>query len=151
MKPIERQKLCPNCDGRISYDTVQCPYCFVLIQSDTSTNKILNPSFSSNPLYTPSSLKSMPTDSVDQKISKPLYNPEKEPDLEKNETSNEEGGFVPILLITVGGNLLTLGVLQFLFSDHGKIYLEIEGSYWFIMILTSLPLFYFGLRNLSNK
>jgi hypothetical protein len=70
--------------------------------------------------------------------------------IEKTEVS-ETKSFWPLLSLVVGGNLLTLGILQFFFSDHGIVRLEINGSYWFLMLLAALPLFYFGLKSSSEE
>lgn len=66
-------------------------------------------------------------------------------------SSNETVPFLSILMLTLGCNLLTLGVLQFFFSDHGVLRLEMNASYWFLMVLVAGPLIYFGLKSLSNK
>ena len=66
-------------------------------------------------------------------------------------TDSEEIPFWSILMLTLGSNLLTLGILQFFFSDRGVLRLEMETSYWFLMVLVSVPLIYFGLKNLSSK
>lgn len=153
MKPVDRQKLCPNCDGRISYEAVQCPYCFIVLQADGSANKPFNAATTQDtlsPIYQPNYMsKSIPSESLDH-LTKPLYPHERDPTLEKNKIT-DEGGFAPVLLMTVAGNLFTLGLLQFLFSEQGVIQLEINGNYWFLMVLVSLPLFYLGFRQLSKN
>ncbi len=58
MKPADRQKICPNCDGRVAYDATQCTYCFSALQVDHSAPKIFTPPTTSQdtlskPLYTP--------------------------------------------------------------------------------------------------
>ena len=147
MKPVDRQKICPNCDGRIAYDATQCTYCFTALQVDSSSPKL----FTSSPdnlsaLYTPP-YSTRPVESTEPKISKtaPIY-----AEKENVEETPDSKSFLPILLLTLGGNLLTLSILQFFFSDHGTVRLEINGSYWFLMLLASLPLFYFGLKNSSK-
>ena len=39
MKPVERQKICPNCDGRIPQESTQCPFCFAQLQDNSSNAK----------------------------------------------------------------------------------------------------------------
>jgi hypothetical protein len=58
----------------------------------------------------------------------------------------EKNGFWPILFLSIGTNLLTLGLLQLFFSDHGFLRLEWDSSYWFIYCLAALPLFFFGFK-----
>ncbi|HEY5234696.1 MAG TPA: hypothetical protein VIJ14_00850, partial [Rhabdochlamydiaceae bacterium] len=70
--------------------------------------------------------------------------------IDRTEVS-ETKSFWPILSLILAGNLLTLGILQFFFSDRGIVRLEINGSYWFLMLLASLPLFYFGFRSSAEE
>ncbi len=151
MKPVDRQKICPNCDGRVSYDATQCTYCFAALQVDNSAPKLFSPSPSQDnlsALYTPP----YSTQPAEPKITPKSFYTEKDGGamIDKTEAS-ESKSFLPILLLTLGGNLLTLSILQFFFSDHGIVRLEINGSYWFLMLLASLPLFYFGLKGSSES
>ena len=57
----------------------------------------------------------------------------------------------PLLLLALGANLLTLGLLLFFFSDNGTLTLEWNASKWFIYCLTSLPLVYFGLKTIRRS
>lgn len=140
MKPVDRQKMCPNCDGRVAYDATQCPYCFATLKVENSPLSSHKESFSA--LYTPPS----------QQSSKPL---EAAASLYSEKSTPEEAtstqSFWPIAALVFGGNLLTLSILQFFFSDQGVVRLEMNGSYWFLMLLVSLPLFYLGWKNLSKS
>lgn len=139
MKPADRLKMCPNCDGRIPLDATQCPYCFSHQQSDTSAPKNFTPS--SDPL---SALYPPPySTQVNETPTKTTPIPEA-----------AETGSIPfwsIFMLALGSNLLTLGILQFFFSDHGTLRLEMNASYWFLMVLVGAPLIYVGLKNLSQK
>jgi len=133
MKPVDRQKMCANCDGRIPYEATQCPYCFTTLPGDSASSKIFTSSQENlTSLYNP------PYQS--EKTATPK---ETAVVMEKTE---ETKSFWPILLLTLAGNLFTLGILQFFFSDHGTVRLEVNGSYWFLLILASVPMFYFGLK-----
>ena len=57
-----------------------------------------------------------------------------------------KNSFWPILLLSIGTNLLTLGLLQLFFSDNGFLRLEWDSSYWFVYCLAALPLFFFGFK-----
>lgn len=136
MKSADRQKICPNCDGKVAYDVTQCPYCFATLRAENSPSpKSAPPQDSFSALYTPLHPTSKPAEA--------LYS-------DKDQETSDTQSFWPLLALTIGGNLLTLSVLQFFFSDHGVVRLEINGSYWFLMLLVSLPLFYLGWKNLSK-
>ncbi|MFN3135769.1 MAG: hypothetical protein ACK44H_09410 [Candidatus Kryptonium sp.] len=149
MKPVERQKMCPNCDGRIPYDATQCPYCFTVQQMDSNSSKSSSQT-SSDPLsalYPPPYPRSI--ESFDSKTSvKTTALPES---TDQAITDSDSIPFWSILMLTLGSNLLTLGILQFFFSDHGVLLLEMNASYWFLMVLVAIPLIFFGLKNLSPK
>lgn len=73
--------------------------------------------------------------------------------VDSSEDHQIEGGrssFWPILLLSIGGNLLTLGLLQLFFSDGGFLRLEWDSSYWFAYCLAALPLFFFGFKKVNS-
>jgi len=157
MKPVDRQKICPNCDGRVSYDATQCTYCFATLQVDHSAPKLFTPPSPSQDalsgLYTPpySSPPHSSKTAPEPAKATPIY-AEKDGSAVIDRTQPSEAkSFWPLLFLVLGGNLLTLSTLQFFFSDHGIVRLEINGSYWFLMLLASLPLFYLGLKGSSQK
>jgi hypothetical protein len=158
MKPVDRQKICPNCDGRVDYDATQCTYCFATLQVDNSAPKLFTPPIPQTSHDTLASLYTPPYSSKPSSESAPKTTPiyaEKDGSamiagIDKTEAS-ETKSFWPLLALVLAGNLLTLGILQFFFSDRGTVRLEINGSYWFLMLLASLPLFYFGFRNSSQE
>lgn len=150
MKPADRQKMCPNCDGRVAYDATQCPYCFATLQVEGAAqgapfkHQTLQDSLTN--LYTPP-YGARPAEPAEEKksLTKTSEPTAAVATVEKEDVSDNKN-FWPILLLSLGGNLFTLGVLQFFFSDQGVVKLEVNGGYWFLFILLSLPLFYFGFK-----
>ncbi|MGR3973947.1 MAG: hypothetical protein QRY72_05225 [Candidatus Rhabdochlamydia sp.] len=147
MKPIERQKMCPNCDGRIPYETHQCPYCFAHLQLELNEAKSETKS-PPTPLDPLSALYNPPY------LSKPLPSPSQgEPQVKdtQEETLTTSLAFSSIVMLVLGSNLLTVGLLQFFFSEGGILHLEVNASYWFLMVILSIPLLYFGLKDSSKS
>jgi hypothetical protein len=140
MKQPERQKMCPNCDGRIPQESTQCPYCFAQLQMDAPPSKTGSVTDPLSALYPPP-YTSTPETKIAAKVVSSLDEP----------ISSEPVPFWSILMLALGSNLLTLGILQFFFSDHGVLRLEMNASYWFLMVIIAAPLVYFGLKNLSSK
>ena len=62
-----------------------------------------------------------------------------------------EVGLWPLLFLSVGMHLLTLGLILFFFSDQGKLTLEWNSYYWFVYCLLSTPLLMFGWKLLQNN
>jgi hypothetical protein len=153
MKQADRQKMCTNCDGRVAYDATQCPYCFTTLQAEAPVQGNL---FKSPPSQ--ESLTSLFTPPYSARETEPeekkSFKKAPEPTLSKipveKEATSESKSFWPILLLTLGGNLFTLGVLQFFFSEQGVVQLDINASYWFLFIVLALPLFYFGYKQLGQ-
>lgn len=62
---------------------------------------------------------------------------------------DEKTSFWPILWLSLGANLLLLGLLQLFFSDNGVLQLEWNSHHWFIYCLLSLPLLFFGYKKVQ--
>lgn len=65
-------------------------------------------------------------------------------------TSEHKSSFFPILLLSIGSNLMVLGLLQLLFSDEGILRLEWKSHYWFLYCLGALPLLFLGLKRATT-
>lgn len=171
MHPKDRQKMCSSCDGRIPLDADVCPYCAAeqrtaapVSSAKEMHHQSLQDSLTS--LYSPPYAAKSSNHSSEKKD---FYKPEplKEPMAEKRfnnasaslgvptismdsteEQHLDEGksSFWPIFLLSIGANLLTVGLLQLFFSDNGFLRLEWDSSYWFVYCLAALPLFFFGLK-----
>ncbi len=179
MKPADKQKMCSNCDGRIPYDAQTCPYCAAEQADVEESNSFQAPLFKNQTLqeslaslYTPPYGGRGPAAPEAEEKPAPKKKKEafKEVSQEKKSYTQpasfggtsipmntmeeeEETGkspLMPILALSVGANLLTLGLLQLLFSDGGFLRLEWNASYWFIYTLLSLPLFYFGYKKATK-
>jgi hypothetical protein len=146
MKPTDRQKMCPNCDGRVPYDATQCPYCSTALapgggsSADQFKNQAVQDSLYSPPYAAPRA----PIFQAEEK-----RNVEAAPapaEVRTQESAPSDSIFWPVLLFTLGGNLLTLGILQFFFSENGTVSLEVGAGYWFLLVLMALPLLYFGFK-----
>lgn len=143
MKPTERQKMCPNCDGQVAVEASQCPFCFATLKVDSATKgQSLQESLASyyNPPKTPSA----------EMETKPSTTKTSENTPAAAMEAHDTKAFWPILMLTVGGNLFTLGILQFFFSENGVVRLEISSSFWFLYLLIAIPLFYLGVRRANR-
>lgn len=158
MKAIDRQKACPNCSGKIPLDVGQCPYCFaqVPVESGKEASSKSSPFQESSkyaPPYQPkSSLTSNFLVNEEKKFFGESGSHGEEAVLDKQilkEASNKS--FWPILLLSLGGNLLVLGILQFFFAEQGVVKLEMNAGYWFLFLVVSIPLLYFGLKKLKEE
>lgn len=175
MKTSEKQKMCPNCEGRIALEAEVCPFCAQeqIVQKENNAfqaplfqNQSLQDSLTS--LYTPPYSGKRPLFSQDLKKETPTF---KENAMYKNvtdekfqdpmkaisaaaandiETQEEESSLWSTVLMVAASNFLVLGLLQLFFSENGLLKLEWDGSYWFIYCLLALPLFYLGIKKMKK-
>jgi len=173
MKPIDRQKMCSHCEGRIAVEADSCPYCGMPLigESETTVTSVSQSGLSSQEslasLYPPpysNSNRNFSQMKIDNKDSQSKFkapqalaeNPfAKMPlagsnALEKQE-EQEKSGFMPLLLILLGANLLTLGLMQAMFSDNGFLRLEWSSKYWFYYCLLALPLISLGMKKIKSS
>ncbi|MBS3902773.1 MAG: hypothetical protein KGZ30_00115 [Anaplasmataceae bacterium] len=163
MKSVDRQKMCSNCDGRVPFETVVCPYCSADLSKASevdapkgdplSRHQAIQDSLTS--LYTPPY--------KGKKTEAPKISP-KEPRivapahhggtaiapgaLPRDEEEEKVGKNVllSIVALSLGSVLFILGLLQIFFSSEGMLRLEWSTKHWFIYTLAALPMLYFGYR-----
>jgi hypothetical protein len=171
MKVNDRQKMCTTCDGRIPLDANLCPYCAA--EQGTSgqvylQHKSIQESLTS--LYPPPYRAKNTQSAKDESFPAPTHSHYQEPMSEKKfqhasvaassnihldtaedqQVNEEKSSFWPLLLLSVGANLLVLGLLQFFFSDNGILTLQWDSGYWFIYCLAAFPLFYVGFKKIHS-
>lgn len=161
MHPKERHKICGSCDGRIPIDAQLCPYCTADQSFSSGSNSSLSNHHRSlqqslsapyTPPYQAKQPGSVPPKESfqDKKFVQPpsLLNPTSIPVPPNEEVENQvaKNVFWPVLLLSIGANLLILGLLQLFFSDQGILRLEWESRYWFIYCLIALPFVFLGLK-----
>ncbi len=163
MKSMEKQKLCPNCEGRIPIEMEICPYCAYEL-----TNSVTKPQ---SPLFQKQSLEESlaslykppyqgrttaqetmekPKSLTSKGVEASLYGSSPAGEEEEAQATPKKSSLWPTLLLLVGTNLLLLGILQLLFGENGVVHLQWETGNWFFYCLASIPLFYFGWKKLQE-
>jgi len=170
MLPNDRQKMCSSCDGRVPIEASICPYCAAEQSSPAPAHAQQHHSFSQS-LYPPpyaqkgsphlgdgmhnaTSFKSQPQEPMHEKRFQPsaalgVPNINVEGAVEQ-QVVEEKSSFWPLLLMSIGANLLVLGLLQLFFSENGTLTLEWNSHFWFLYCLGAAPLFYLGFKKASN-
>src|ERR1700722_12469263 len=144
MNSKDRQKMCTSCDGRIPYDADACPYC-ASTQKSTAAPPVNQVKENHHQSLQDSltSLYSPPYSGKKETLNTHKFESPKEPMAEKRfnnsglgiptipvqaadeqQASDDRTSFWPILLLSIGANLLTLGLIQLFFSDNGFLRLE---------------------------
>lgn len=147
MSAIPKKKLCWNCEGNISRETDNCPYCGVYLlvsqEEDIADH---------TPPYT--------SFSGVEEIPSPFYQREEEVNdgTKKEEPQNGDSFLVkksalfhhlkqdvfPILFLMMGSLFFLFGVVLYLFSENGTLTLQWKGEDSLYFLLSALPLLGFG-------
>ncbi len=150
MSAIPKKKLCWNCEGNVSREVDNCPYCGVYIHSNEHEEENYW-----NPAYTPAEKT--------EEVHSPLYQAE-ESELDTIfqidapthsldratlfKTIRED--LLPILLLMSGSVFFLFGLILFLFAREGSLTLQWKGSDWIFFALLSLPCMFIGWRMVSQ-
>lgn len=152
-------KMCWNCDGHVDAEARYCSYC----GSDLYQNKECEENITSQKKL--SSLYKPPYNPTQTALGVPSFEEDRvslyeenddfqyEEEKSKVQKTNTDTGIWPILFLSLGVNLMTLGLLLFFFSDGHKLTLQWNSHYWFIYCILSTPLLAFGwkLLRMSNS
>lgn len=154
MSAVPKKKLCWNCEGNISKEIDNCPYCGVYLHAtELEENSSWNPSYSF---------------SKTEEIPSPLYQIQQE---QQDDEENKKGtssvdqetsfkGFYlitqlkrdlfPLLFLMMGSVFFLFGVVLLLFSENGTLTLRWQGNDGLYFLFFAFPLILFGWKFLQN-
>lgn len=151
MSAVPKKKLCWNCEGNVSREIDNCPYCGVYLQiiGDEEDTTSWNPSYHLS-------------DSKQEEIPTPHYQLQPTIESEETEPKSQQGvsyanswsllfsqeillkmkeDVLPLLLLMAGSLFFLFGVILFLFADQeGSLTLQWKGSHWIYFLGLSIPL-----------
>lgn len=150
-------KMCWNCDGHVNMDAHFCSYCGSDLyrlkeeeekkQSQKKLSSLYQPPY--NPTQGPLGVPGFEDHtgfSYDTELGDEEVSFEEEEKVEKPKT---DMGVWPLLFLSLGMNLMTLGLLLFFFSNGSYLTLEWNSHYWFIYCILSTPFLMFGWKLLK--
>lgn len=155
--------MCSHCEGRIPYEVDNCPYCGVDQAKGSGFSPVkqvhhqslqdsltapYSPQHAPRPLQAaaPAMQFTKPVSPVDKKSLPQAPVSQAQALVAEEVATHEKRAFFPILFLSLAGNLLTIGLLQLLFSEGGSLRLEWDASYWFLYCLAAIPLLFFGMK-----
>ena len=59
--------------------------------------------------------------------------------------------FLPVLLFSLGANIILLGLYLLLFSTNGEIFVRWNAQLWYVYLIIGVPLIAFGYKMLSKS
>lgn len=145
-------KLCIFCHAQVAMELKVCPFCRASFDKMYSgeeksepivKKKILSPNESITSLYPPPYQPKM------EKIEEEIESKQEEVIVKKS-SSNKLSLYWPILLFSIGMQLLVLGFFLLLFSKEGSLFLRWNSHFWYLYIILSLPMLGMGYKLFSN-
>jgi len=148
MKTKKRQKLCYNCDGEIDIDVIVCPFCAADLREEKPEQR-----YGSYITHVDSSYRNPHRRSQTEEEANPEeFVEEEDPTFfEEEEEETRKSAVLPTVLFTLGVQLCVLSLLMLLFSHNGVVLLKWNARYWFLYMLVSAPLVFFGYRSLQRR
>jgi hypothetical protein len=127
--------MCWQCEGNVCFEEDNCPYCGVYLHPEGAETSNDNHGFT--PPY---------------KISL-TEGPEQEPSTPIVEEQQQEGSILdflkPLLTLLLGSTLSIFAIILYLFNHNGVFTLQWNADIWYLYILVSLPLLWYGWRSLQ--
>ncbi|ADI37479.1 putative uncharacterized protein [Waddlia chondrophila 2032/99] len=147
MSTKQKKKLCWNCEGRVSFEEENCPYCSVYlgpaIEKDGKQNvlappyQIIEEEEDLDALESPYQIEG---DSAAEEV----------PELD--EAKNDMRQVVlPLGMLSAGSLFFLFGLMLLIFSDHGTLTLSWSADYWYLYVLLALPALFFGWVSLGRS
>lgn len=157
MSAVPKKKLCWNCEGNVSRQIDNCPYCGVYLHAEElEENSDWNPSYrpSSKTEEIPSPIYQIQQEQEDSAETESNERIEESPvDIKKEESevfawsqlsTQLKKDVYPILFLMMGSIFFLFGVVLLLFSQNGVLTLQWQGSHALYFLAASLPLVGFG-------
>jgi hypothetical protein len=145
-KSATKKKLCWNCEGNVSQQQENCPFCGVYLSplNESAKDSLFAPPY-----------KMAETHSENGEIPEAPYadkeanqQPQINSDEAISESKEEEKPniLLPLLLMPAGTVLFLFGLVMFFFSRNGVLTLRWDGTYWFLYLFLGVPLIIYGWR-----
>lgn len=143
MSAVPKKKLCWNCEGNVSHQADNCPYCAVYLHGpdDEEEAALWNPSFQSSdkteeipaPIYQIQDA----AEEGKKKMAQPAA-----PSLELLNSLKRD--VFPILFLMMGSLFFLFGTVLLLFAQNGTLTLQWNGSQAIYFLGCSIPLVLLG-------
>lgn len=157
MSAVPKKKLCWNCEGNVSKQIDNCPYCGVYLHgSDIEEDMTLwNPSYQPSgkteeipsPIYQIQQEEESKIDPIDQ--AEEFQEGQNSKDREESFSFFElvtqlKQDVFPILFLMMGSIFFLFGAVLYLFSENGTLTLQWKGDNALYFLLSALPLVALG-------
>ncbi len=157
MDKKDKKKLCAQCEGSIPYQLKHCPFCGFEQQErainptlDASSEKNSGLSSLYNPPYLSQSIGEARKEAFAEEKSTPQEFPSDRETIQAVENQFAKKELIIILLLSIGGQFMMLGLMLLFFSVDGFVTLQWKSKFWYFYCLFSIPFILFGLKSLKR-
>jgi len=145
MSTTQKKKLCWNCEGRVSFEEENCPYCSVYLGpalEEEGKQDVLAPPYQivEEEQEAPESPYQMEDDQVEEDA----------PELDEAKSDMRQV-VLPLGMLSAGSLFFLFGLMLLIFSDHGTLTLSWSADYWYLYVLLALPALLFGWVSLGSS
>lgn len=153
MSTTVKRKLCWNCEGSVTRDAANCPYCGVYLhpKDDDGYEDIEDhrPPYAI-PEEQENTVPEAPYAATREAVIE--NKPEKTPlQIMKAQSADWKIVVLPLAMLLAGSLSLLFGVLLLLFSHNGTFTLQWNASYWVYYLVASIPLLFMGWKSLQEE
>lgn len=147
MSTTQKKKLCWNCEGRVSFEEENCPYCSVYLGSVIDEGRkqdVLAPPYQIVEEEGEQEAPESPYQMEDHSAM------EEAPELDEAKSDMRQV-VLPLGMLSAGSLFFLFGLMLLIFSDHGTLTLSWSADYWYLYVLLSLPALLFGWVSLGSS
>lgn len=157
MDKKDKKKLCAQCEGSIPYQLKHCPFCGfeqqerVMVSTlDEASEKNSGLSALYNPPYLSQSIgEARKEQTIQEKPQQQEISSDREAiQAVENQLAKKE--LIIILLLSIGGQFMMLGLMLLFFSVDGYVTLQWKSKYWYFYCVFSIPFILLGLKSLKR-
>lgn len=141
MSAIPKRKLCWHCEGNITLEEENCPYCGVY------THSAENNTFGSNQDNPFAPAYKFPETDLSNSLEQTQ---EEEVPVQSDQLHDWISFLKPLFYLLLGSTLGIFGCVLLLFNNNGVFTLQWNADIWYLYLSFSLPLLWLGIRSLSS-
>ncbi len=150
MSATQKKKLCWNCEGRVSLEEENCPYCAVYLgpaPDEGVKQDVLAPPYRLVETEEEESQKAPASPyEMEEQLAQAVQDV---PELEETKNDLKQVIF-PVAFLSAGSLFLLFGLILLMFSDQGTLTLSWNAEYWYVYLVFALPALFLGWRALSR-
>lgn len=151
MSKKPKKKLCWNCEGNVSFETENCPFCGVYLSplgNDEGKDSLFAPPYRIEETEEEPQVPTAPY--VQEQTVREEVIPLNTKEVIDEKQSALQAILVPLILMLSGSVFLLFGLALFLFSHNGVFTLSWDASGWYLYLLLGLPILAYGCHTLMK-